>query len=93
MTQATPSVDSPEVLDRFYAHLSLVDILAAQLVRTLRGPVQLDDLVSAGPARSALECVRAAPRSSIPCCGLRISRKRRCADALQSAARRHSRRT
>src|SRR5690606_29279072 len=48
MTQATPSVDSPEVLDRFYAHLSLVDILAAQLVRTLRGPVQLDDLVSAG---------------------------------------------
>lgn len=48
MTQATPSVDSPEVLDRFFAHLSLVDILAAQLVRTLRGPVQLDDLVSAG---------------------------------------------
>lgn len=47
MTQA-PSVDSPEVLERFYAHLSLVDILAAQLARTLPCSVQLDDLRSAG---------------------------------------------
>lgn len=46
--QRVPPVDSPEVLERFHAHLPLVDIIAGQLVRGLRGPMQLDDLLSAG---------------------------------------------
>ncbi len=43
-----PSPDSPEVLERFHNELSLVDIIAKQVLRTVQGRAELDDLLSAG---------------------------------------------
>jgi RNA polymerase sigma factor for flagellar operon FliA len=40
--------DSPEVLERFSSGLGLVDIVARQIVRTLGGAAELDELVSFG---------------------------------------------
>ena len=42
------SKDSPEVLERFSSALGLVDIIARQVLRTLGGAADLDDLLSYG---------------------------------------------
>jgi RNA polymerase sigma factor FliA len=40
--------DSPEVLERFHAELSLVEIVAAQISRSVGPSIEFDDLVGAG---------------------------------------------
>jgi len=42
------SKDTPEVLERFSSGLSLVDVVARQILRTLGGAAQLDELLSFG---------------------------------------------
>src|SRR5215204_2093142 len=42
-----PDADSPDVLERFHSQLDLVQIIARQLSRSIRG-VDYDDLLSAG---------------------------------------------
>ena len=42
------SKESPEVLERFSAGLGLVDIIARQILRTLGGAAELDELLSFG---------------------------------------------
>lgn len=46
--QRLPPADSPEVLERFHAHLHVVDITAKQMIRALRWHADFDELVSAG---------------------------------------------
>lgn len=46
--ERVPVSDPPEVLERFHGDLDLVEIIARQLMRSLRGPADFDDLVSAG---------------------------------------------
>jgi RNA polymerase sigma factor for flagellar operon FliA len=41
-------VDSPDVIERFNAHLELVDRIATQLRRTLASSIDRDELMSAG---------------------------------------------
>jgi RNA polymerase sigma factor FliA len=43
-----PDADSPDVLERFHAHLDLVQIIASQVSRSIHGGVDYDDLLSAG---------------------------------------------
>lgn len=40
--------DSPEVLERFHAELALVEIVAAQIARSVGRSIEFDDLVGAG---------------------------------------------
>ena len=40
--------DSPEVLERFHAELSLVEIVAAQIARSIGSSIEFDDLIGAG---------------------------------------------
>lgn len=40
--------DSPEVLERFHAELSLVEMVAAQISRSVGRSIEFDDLVGAG---------------------------------------------
>jgi RNA polymerase sigma factor for flagellar operon FliA len=40
--------DSPEVLERFHGELSLVEIVAAQIARSVGRSIEFDDLVGAG---------------------------------------------
>jgi RNA polymerase sigma factor for flagellar operon FliA len=40
--------DSPEVLERFHAELPLVEIIAAQISRSVGSSIEYDDLVGAG---------------------------------------------
>ncbi|HTA91021.1 MAG TPA: sigma-70 family RNA polymerase sigma factor [Polyangiaceae bacterium] len=40
--------DTPEVLERFHAELSLVEIVARQVARTIGRAIELDDLVASG---------------------------------------------
>ena len=41
-------IDSPEVLERFHAELPLVEIIAAQIKRTVGRSIEYDDLVCSG---------------------------------------------
>ncbi len=41
-------VDTPEALERFHAELELVNIIAAQVSRTVGRAIEFDDLVAAG---------------------------------------------
>lgn len=42
------ATDSPDVLERFHAELSLVDIIASQISRSVGRSIEFDDLVGAG---------------------------------------------
>ena len=42
-----PAVEPPEVLERFNEELGLADIIAKQMVRSTKGAVPFDDLLSA----------------------------------------------
>jgi len=59
-------LDSPEVFERFYAELELVDIVAAQIFRSIGGVVEYDDLVSAGREGLLNAARRFDPSRSIP---------------------------
>lgn len=48
MTVQQGATDPPDVLERFHAQLSLVDIIAAQIARSIGKAVEFDDLLSAG---------------------------------------------
>ncbi len=58
--------DSPEVLERFHAELELVDIIAAQVSRSIGGLVEYDDLVSAGREGLLSAARRFDPSRNIP---------------------------
>jgi RNA polymerase sigma factor FliA len=45
---ADPPKDSPEVLERFHAHLELVEVIARQLTREIGRTAELDDLRAMG---------------------------------------------
>lgn len=59
-------VDSPDVLERFREQLNLVDIVARQLLRSMRVPVELDDLLSAGREGLLDAARRFDPSHSVP---------------------------
>ena len=44
----SPSADSKEVLDRFHAHMDLVDLIARQVARELGRSAEIDDLRAMG---------------------------------------------
>lgn len=45
---AVGATDAPEVLERFHAELSLVEIVAGQIARSVGRAIEFDDLVGAG---------------------------------------------
>lgn len=59
-------VDTPDVLERFREQLGLVDIVARQLLRSMRVPLDLDDLVSAGREGLLDAARRFDPSHSVP---------------------------
>ncbi|MEO6601306.1 MAG: sigma factor, partial [Polyangiaceae bacterium] len=47
-SDAVTTADSPEVLERFHSELSLVEVIAAQVQRSVGRSIEFDDLVGAG---------------------------------------------
>lgn len=58
--------DSPEVLERFHAELSLVETIAAQIARSVGNSIEFDDLIGAGREGLLDAARRFEPQRGVP---------------------------